>query len=392
MTNKNSIPAEIAEVLTELETDVEPGVNGYKEPTDDDIIIASNIVPKSIEWLWYPYMPIGMITTAEGSMDLGKSLTAVDLMVRLSKGEKLPDGTRLKEPVGCVYVTSEEIDFSEIIVPRLIMAGATSESLKRIALLGYIKDPKTGRKRPLDLTREHDLNELLKRIDAVHAGYIVNDPITSLLGKTNINQTGDVRSALAPIVMMAKETRTNITNIRHHRKSTEGGFNERGIGSPAFAEVARAGIAYMKDKTDETGERRLFIHWKGNNTEKVKPLAYRIVGKKYEAGRVEWLGESNLTEDEILDGATNKGALWQALKQFIDRMDKCMPTEVFVTTFSSEEWGSYSEANIKMTLSRMANDKSSGVNRSKHGEYCKDKTPQEWEEWNKTHGKSKLSR
>src|SRR5713101_8246285 len=127
MTNKNSIPAEIAEVLTELETEVEPGINGYQEmlegvsfnPDTGDITIEGlvfedvNIDPvrmesNPIEYLAEPYMPRGHIVGVEGEGDLGKSVWYAYVAAKVSRGEAIIPGLKPAKPGGVIYINYED--------------------------------------------------------------------------------------------------------------------------------------------------------------------------------------------------------------------------------------------------------------------------------------------
>ena len=55
-----------------------------------EIIKASDITPKEVRWLWYPYIPFGKVTLLQGDPGDGKSKLMLSLAALLSKGEPLP--------------------------------------------------------------------------------------------------------------------------------------------------------------------------------------------------------------------------------------------------------------------------------------------------------------
>ena len=55
-----------------------------------EIIKASDITPKKIRWLWYPYISFGKVTLLQGDPGDGKSKLMLSLAALLSKGEPLP--------------------------------------------------------------------------------------------------------------------------------------------------------------------------------------------------------------------------------------------------------------------------------------------------------------
>ena len=59
-------------------------------PAKLEIIKASEITPKEVRWLWYPYIPFGKVTLLQGDPGDGKSKLMLSLAALLSKGASLP--------------------------------------------------------------------------------------------------------------------------------------------------------------------------------------------------------------------------------------------------------------------------------------------------------------
>ena len=55
-----------------------------------EIIKASEIEPKEVKWLWYPYIPFGKVTLLQGDPGDGKSKLMLSVAALLSKGKPLP--------------------------------------------------------------------------------------------------------------------------------------------------------------------------------------------------------------------------------------------------------------------------------------------------------------
>ena len=63
-----------------------------------EIIKASEIEPKEVKWLWYPYIPFGRVTLLQGDPGDGKSKLMLSVAALLSKGEALPFTDEDREP------------------------------------------------------------------------------------------------------------------------------------------------------------------------------------------------------------------------------------------------------------------------------------------------------
>ena len=95
-----------------------------------ELIKASDIKPKQVRWLWYPYIPFGKVTLLQGDPGDGKSKLMLSLAALLSKGAPLPfsDDEESYEPVTIIYQTTED-DADDTVVPRFNAAGGDGERL-----------------------------------------------------------------------------------------------------------------------------------------------------------------------------------------------------------------------------------------------------------------------
>ena len=82
-----------------------------------EIVKASDIEPKEVKWLWYPYIPFGKVTLLQGDPGDGKSKFMLSLAALLSKGEHLPFADEEeREPITIIYQTTED-DADDTVVP-----------------------------------------------------------------------------------------------------------------------------------------------------------------------------------------------------------------------------------------------------------------------------------
>ena len=97
-----------------------------------EIIKASEIEPKEVKWLWYPYIPFGKVTLLQGDPGDGKSKLMLSIAALLSKGEPLPF-TKAEEndPLTNIYQTREN-DAEDTVVSRVNSAGDNGANLSFI--------------------------------------------------------------------------------------------------------------------------------------------------------------------------------------------------------------------------------------------------------------------
>lgn len=102
---------------------------GEKTKMKLELIKASDVEIKEVEWLWYPYIPYGKVTVLQGDSGDGKSTFVLNLAAMLSRGEPMPftDGSG-QEPVNIIYQSSED-DADDTIVPRFVKAGGDPNRL-----------------------------------------------------------------------------------------------------------------------------------------------------------------------------------------------------------------------------------------------------------------------
>lgn len=99
-------------------------------PAKLEIIKASEITPKEVRWLWYPYIPFGKVKLLQDDPSDGKSKLMLSLAALLSKGAPLPfaDEDESGEPMTVIYQTTED-DADDTVVPRFNSAGGDGDRL-----------------------------------------------------------------------------------------------------------------------------------------------------------------------------------------------------------------------------------------------------------------------
>ncbi|HDX0975787.1 AAA family ATPase [Avibacterium paragallinarum] len=132
-----------------------------------EIIKASEIEPKEVKWLWYPYIPFGKVTLLQGDPGDGKSKLMLSIAALLSKGEPIPfTETEENEPMTIIYQTTED-DADDTVVPRFNSAGGDGENLI------FIKED--------EKTLSFGDNRIREAIEKYNAKLLILDPLSSYI-------------------------------------------------------------------------------------------------------------------------------------------------------------------------------------------------------------------
>ena len=221
-------------------------------PVTLEIIRASEITPKKVQWLWYPYIPFGKITLLQGDPGDGKSKFMLSLSALLSKGEALPftDDVASNEPMTVIYQTTED-DADDTVVPRFISAGGDCEKLI------FIKE---------DLKNLSFGDERIKSaIEKYGAKLLILDPMSSYIGEScSMNNANETRAEFNHLIAVAKETGCAIVIIAHMNKAKDTSPLYRTNGSIDIAGAARSILAVTRTSNKENPAERYLVQVKSN--------------------------------------------------------------------------------------------------------------------------------
>lgn len=271
-----------------------PSANGSIQTPSRLIILASEVTPRRVEWLWPDRIPIGKLTTFAGWGGLGKSFVTMDLAARVSTGGPIPGMGGECFERSRVLILNTEDDPDDTSVPRLIEAGAD------LGQIAFARSEILGQFTLADL---HLLDLMLAQLG--DARLLVIDPATAHLGPANDHKNAELRALLMPLSLWAMERRIAVILVTHVNKP-QGGRVEamaRVVGSVAWVNAVRAAVMFAKDPDDRT--RRLFLPFKSNNAPERRGLAYRIAPTENLA-HVDWLEEIETSADDALNPLPRK--------------------------------------------------------------------------------------
>jgi putative DNA primase/helicase len=255
-----------------------------------NLIRASDIHPKPIDWLWKGWLASGKFHILGGIAGTGKTTISLALASIISKGGIYPDGS--EAPQGNVVIWTGEDDIKDTITPRLI---AMKANLDQIHFVGDQEDFDIFEGNNGAFNPSKDMDKLKIAIAKIgNVKLLIIDPVVSVLDKkTNSHANAEVRKDLIPLVKMAEEMNIAILGITHFTKGTQGQDPiERITGSLAFGAVARIVLVASKNTNNVGEEIRIFARAKSNIGLDDNGFEYSLdqtlIGEDIETSKITW--------------------------------------------------------------------------------------------------------
>ena len=297
-------------------------------PTSGPVLTClADVKPEAVRWLWEQRIALGKLTVFAGRPDLGKSFITLDLAARVSRGDSFPlYPANIGTPSDVILLSAED-DLMDTIRPRLDAAGADMRRIHALTTVQTGVNVATGKPiyAPFNLAEHLPLLETAIRQRA-NCRFVVIDPISAFLGKTDSHNNAEVRGVLAPLAEMAARYRVAVVAVSHFNKGAGEAIN-RVMGSLAFVAAARAAFVFAPDRDDPTGARRFMLPLKNNLSADRAGLAYRLLSPSpgvmpavaWEAAPVNVSVEDAVSPDERRRGpepeAKQEAAAW--LRDFL---------------------------------------------------------------------------
>ena len=267
-----------------------------EKKTELKIIKMSEIESQEIEWLWFPFIPYGKLTIIQGDPGDGKTTLVLNLAAKLSKGEALDKDMDIKEPIIVIYQTAED-GLADTVKPRLELAGADCEQI-------IVIDESD---KSLSMADER----LEEAIQTTGAKLLILDPIQAYLGGgMDMNRANEARDMTKKLGALAEKYKCAIVLIGHMNKASGNKAAYRGMGSIDFFAVARSVL--LVGRIEGEPNVRAVVQIKNNLEAFGHPKAFALS----EAG-FRWLGDYDVTADEILGGIAPKANKLEQAKQLL---------------------------------------------------------------------------
>lgn len=282
---------------------------------DLKLINMESVEVEQIEWMFYPFIPFGKVTIIQGDPGEGKTTMVLQIIAKLTKGEKIFTGQEQKigeagiaagsdqnisekamEPVNVIYQTAED-GLGDTIKPRLLAAGA---DCSRVLVIDDREQPLTM----LDVRLEEAIVQTKARL-------VVLDPIQGFLGaEVDMHRANEIRPLMKRVAVLAEKYHCAIILIGHMNKNSNGKSSYRGLGSIDFQAAARSVLIVGRIKDEP--EVRVVCHVKSSLAPEGKSIAFRLD----KDNGFEWIGEYDISADDLLSSDC-RGQKSQKAKAFL---------------------------------------------------------------------------
>lgn len=267
-----------------------------EEKAELKIINMSEVQSQEIKWLWYPFIAYGKTSIVQGDPGDGKSTLILNIAAKLSRGERLEPEMNIDKPVNVIYQTAED-GLADTVKPRLEQAGA---DCSRISIIDESE-------KSLSMLDER----IEKAIIETGAKLFILDPIQAYLGGgTDMNRANEAREMTKNLGNIAERTGCAIVLIGHMNKGSGAKAAYRGMGSIDFFAVARS--VMLVGRIEGQPDMRAVIQIKNNLAPFGHPKAFELTQDGFR-----WIGDYEITADEVLGGIVPKASKLEIAKQFL---------------------------------------------------------------------------
>lgn len=257
-----------------MKQDVAAGMQGYAKVIDHpdrktkpgektgnggrpSFLSCNNIGATKVDWLWYPRLPANQISLLGSPGGGGKGLNGVHYAACVTTGRPWPCGSDLA-PLGKVLWCEAEDPLPEVVVPRLIAAGADRDRIEFATRETFAAAQ--------EALRTYILEQTVRLI-------VLSPLISFLKGLVDINGELGVRDILERLQATITGTGCAVLGLCHTNKKADLRAVERLLGTVAFTNFVRSVLLVGRDKEEPDWFR--LVHAKHNLSTKARDLLYR---------------------------------------------------------------------------------------------------------------------
>lgn len=297
-----------------------------------DIIRGSEIEPKEVEWLWYPYIPYGKVTLIQGDPGDGKSTFVLNLAALLTTDKPLPFSSEKREPITVIYQNTED-DADDTVIPRFIKAGGD------VNRLVFINEEKQA----LNFTDQRINQAIVQE----NAKLLILDPLSSYIGAdVSLNMANEVRTQFNSLIRVARDNNCAVVIVGHMNKAQGMKALYRTTGSIDVVGAVRSALLIARTSQNMSDSERIMAVQKCN----LAPMGKAIVFSVGENG-VEWLEQADRSADDILGNTFSYGRPDDKLNEAKDFIRSMLADGAIPATECENK---LQAANIKSTTAKKA--------------------------------------
>ncbi|MCB5714534.1 AAA family ATPase [Lactonifactor longoviformis] len=276
----------------------------------------STVIPKEVEWLWYPYIPYGKLTLIQGDPGEGKSTFIIQVISILTNGLCFPGGRDNVDSQNVIYQCAED-SLADTVMPRLIRSGADCEKVLFI--------PEDDRTLTVDDSR------IEETIVESGAKLLVLDPIQAFIPQdADMQNAASMRNVMRRLADVAERNECAIILIGHMNKSSSGKKLYRGLGSIDIAAIARSVLMVSRDQ--ENSEIRYMYPIKASLAPEGETIAFSLSTDQ----GFQWIGKCDRDPSQFEDvdvTLTKKDRAKEYLKLML--MSEDLPSTEIMTRINS---------------------------------------------------------
>ena len=260
-----------------------------------------------MDWLWRPYLALGMLAMLSGDPGAGKTYIAMAIAAALSIGRTPYSGDPC-EPKHILYLSAENSP-EHVLRPRFDRLGGDSSRfhIVRGSIVGEGKDAERGS------IKLSDVQLLHQALSATGAQLLIVDPIQSYLGaEVDSHRSNETRPVLDGLARLAEDHKCCVLLVRHFAKAAAGRAIHRGLGS-----IDLTGAVRTEMHAGQVDDKRAMVQAKSNLGQLGNSLGYAIEGD----GSFRWTGETDVTANDLQAAeptGEERGALDEAVEQLRD--------------------------------------------------------------------------